>query len=110
MHILGDGLVNAGLQDPVLDVDRLAVKYSNSANIFKDLTLVGARNALRERAPGLTGKQRFARMQAALESAAVDSEITLDLELVYGHCWGAGPKNDPANYRIDANQIPVRRN
>jgi malonyl-CoA O-methyltransferase len=110
MHILGDGLVNAGLQDPVLDVDRLAVKYSNSANIFKDLTMVGARNALRERAPGLTGKQRFARMRAALDSAAVDSEITLDLELVYGHCWGAGPKNDPANYRIDANQIPVRRN
>jgi hypothetical protein len=48
-------------------------------------------------------------MQAALDSAAVAGEITLDLELVYGHCWGAGPKNDPANYRINASQIPVRR-
>jgi len=109
MHILGDGLVNAGLRDPVLDVDRLAVKYSSSANIFRDLTSVGGRNALRGRAPGLTGRQSFDRMTAALNGAAVDGKIALDLELVYGHCWGAGPKNDPANYRIDASQIPVRQ-
>ena len=109
MHDLGDGLVNAGLRDPVLDVDRLSVSYTNSARLFADLTAVGARNALNQRAHSLTGKQRYGAMVAALDDMAVEGNITLDLELVFGHCWGAGPKIDPANYRIDAGQIPVRR-
>jgi len=108
MHDLGDALVNAGLRDPVLDVDRLSVSYTSCEDLFKDLTAVGARNALQQRASGLTGKQRFAAMVAALENAAIDGNIHLDLELVYGHCWGNGPKMDPSNYRIDASGIPIR--
>ncbi|NQV85516.1 MAG: methyltransferase domain-containing protein [Woeseiaceae bacterium] len=107
MHDLGDGLVGAGLRDPVLDVDRLRVDYQNSDRLFADLTAVGARNALRQRANTLTGKQRYAAMVAAL--SGVDGKIGLDLELVYGHCWGSGPKMDPANYRIDASRIPLRK-
>ena len=109
MHDLGDGIVNAGLRDPVLDVDRLSVSYKNSDGLFADLTAVGARNALQQRSHTLTGKQRYGAMVAALDSVAVDGNIALELELVYGHCWGAGPKIDPSNYRIDAAQIPIRR-
>lgn len=109
MHDLGDGLVNAGLRDPVLDVDRLSVSYQNSAHLFADLTAVGARNALSQRAHSLTGKRCFGAMVAALDGTAVEGHITLDLELVFGHCWGAGPKLDPTIYRLDAAQIPVRR-
>ena len=47
---------------------------------------------------------------AMLDAAPANLMATnLDLELVYGHCWGAGPKNDPAAWRIDASQIPLRR-
>ncbi len=109
MHDLGDGLVNSGLRDPVLDVDRLSVTYSDSDKLFADLTAVGARNVLQQRVRGLTGRHHYAAMIAALEDAAVGDGITLELELVFGHCWGAGPKMDPLNYRIDAQQIPVRR-
>ncbi len=109
MHDLGDGLVGAGLCDPVLDVDRLSVSYENTEALFADLTAVGARNSLRERAPGLTGRHRYSAMTGALRDAAGDGRISLNLELVYGHCWGAGPKMDPHNYRIDANRIPLRR-
>ena len=35
--------------------------------------------------------------------------ISLDLELVYGHCWGSGPKYDPGNFKIDATRIPIRQ-
>jgi len=109
MHDLGDGLVNAGLRDPVLDVDRLSVSYKNTEQLFADLTAAGARNTLRQRRPGLAGKERFSGMVAALNDAAAGGRIELNLELVYGHCWGAGPKKDPANYQIDASRIPVRR-
>ena len=107
MHDLGDGLVGAGLSDPVLDVDRLCIRYDSADKLFRDLTRAGARNALADRARGLAGRRSFAAMTAALADSG--GKITLDLELVYGHCWGAGPRNDPANYRIDAGQITRRR-
>jgi len=106
MHDIGDGLVRAGLRDPVLDVDRLTVRYQDPEKLFADLTSVGARNALQRRNRSMVGKRHFRQMTAAL---ARSGEISLDLELVYGHCWGGGPAVDPANYRIDAGGIPVRR-
>ena len=109
MHDLGDGLVNAGLADPVLDVDRLSVSYDSTEKLFADLTAMGGRNALRERNRSLVGKQRFRHMTDELRKSGTDGKITLNLELVFGHCWGAGPKMDAANYRIDATQIPRRK-
>lgn len=109
MHDLGDGLVNAGLSDPVLDVDRLSVSYSNTERLFADLTATGARNSLQNRSRGLTGRRRFAAMVMALDEATTEKSISLDLELVYGHCWGAGRKSDPGNFEIDATRIPIRR-
>jgi len=106
MHDLGDGLVRAGLRDPVLDVDRLSVSYTSCAQLFADLTAVGARNSLEQRVKGLTGRKRFAAM---IEILNEPGSISLDLELVYGHCWGSGPKNDPGNFKIDASGIPIRR-
>jgi len=108
MHDIGDGLVRAGLADPVLDVDRLSISYETPARLFADLTQAGARNTHHGRGRGLAGKGRFRAMIDALMAAQSDGKIRLDLELVYGHCWGSGPRNDPADYRIDANRIPLR--
>jgi len=107
MHDIGDGLVRAGMRDPVLDVDHLTVRYESTGKLFTDLTRAGARNALADRARGLAGRASFSAMSAAL--ADNEGQIALELELVYGHCWGAGPKNDPGNYQIDATRIPRRR-
>lgn len=109
MHDIGDGLVTAGLRDPVLDVDRLEVRYQNSAKLFNDLSTMGARNALAGRPPGLTGRGRFHAMTESLENSSSGPGLSLNLELVYGHCWGAGPKNDPANWGVDPSSIPIRR-
>ena len=110
MHDIGDGIVRAGLADPVLDVDRLTVSYENADRLFDDLARAGARNALPGRPRGLMGRRRLAAIRRALAGAAGDGRIVLDLELVYGHCWGAGPRNDPADYRIPANRISRRAN
>ena len=106
MHDIGDALVRAGLRDPVLDVDRLTVRYDEASKLFADLTRMGARNALCGRNRSLVGKGRFRDMISALKSGGGD--IRFDLELVYGHCWGGG-RRDPADYRIDASTIARRR-
>ena len=107
MHDIGDTLVRAGLAEPVLDVDRLTVQYADPASLFRDLTQTGARNSLRERSRGLLGRRRFEKLVTELRGHGAG--ITLALELVYGHCWGTGPRDEPANYRIDAAQIGRRR-
>ena len=107
MHEVGDALTRAGLRDPVLDVDRLDVSYGDASRLFDDLTAAGARNALHGRRPGLTGRQRFDAMRRAL--AGEGGTLRLGLELVYGHCFGAGARRDPADIRIEAGAIRRRR-
>jgi malonyl-CoA O-methyltransferase len=109
MHDIGDAAVRSGLRDPVLDVDRLTVSYENYERLFADLTSVGARNTLQQRNQSLVGKHRFAQMVAALTGGGNGEKISLDLELVYGHCWGGGPRTGPASFRVDASRIPRRR-
>ena len=108
MHNVGDAAVRAGLSDPVLDVDRLRIQYENPASLFRDLTGSGARNCLAERSSVLTGKQHFAAMQRALQATVGDAGIELELELVYGHCWGSGPRPRDGEVRIDASRIGRR--
>ena len=109
MHNIGDALVRAGLSDPVLDVDRLAISYENADRLFTDLTRTGARNALAGRSRGLLGRTRFQAMKDALTARGEAGQIVLDLELVYGHCWGTGAKNKAGQFHVDANRIPLRR-
>lgn len=109
MHDIGDALVRSGLRDPVLDVDRLSIQYDSPKKLFADLTDVGARNALTQRDRSLTGRQHFNRMLGALTAASDKQSIKLELELVYGHCWGAGPRIAAGGVTIDASSIPHRR-
>jgi hypothetical protein len=48
-------------------------------------------------------------MKAALAAPGEEGQIALELELVYGHCWGSGARNAAGHVRIDANRIPLRR-
>ena len=89
MHDIGDGLVRAGFADPVLDVDRLTVDYEDPGRLQDDMTSLGP--------------------FAVFENATPPPGLSLELELVYGHCWGRGPRLDPGNITIDANRIPLRR-
>jgi len=106
MHDVGDALVQAGLRDPVLDVDQLSVTYRSSDALFRDITAAGARNSLLQRAHGLAGRRRFGVMTDALFGAG---EAALQFELVYGHCWGCGPRSATGGVPIDARNIPLRR-
>lgn len=109
MHNIGDALVHSGLRDPVLDVDRLSVSYRNSEALLRDLTATGARNSLRDRPRGLLSRDRFVRFQDALRAASTDDALYLQLELVFGHCWGGGQHDPTAGFAIDAGNIPLRK-
>jgi malonyl-CoA O-methyltransferase len=105
MHDLGDALMRSGLGDPVLDVDRLVVKFPGLAELERDLDACGGRNCLQARRQTLTGKNRYRAMQQRFLALGDGAAVPLELELVYGHAWGRGQHSDPSEYRIDAESI-----
>lgn len=109
MHNVGDGLMRAGLRDPVLDTDFLNVSYRDTGSLFRDLTLLGARNSLCDRSKSLTGKGRFREMENQLRQRFSDGLLELRLELVYGHAWGAGPPRPAGEHLVDVTQIKRRQ-
>jgi len=90
MHDIGDAAVSA---------------YEKPQALFDDLTATGGRNSLLNRRRSLLGRAQFEAMTAALAGAGA---LTLDLELIYGHCWGSGVQPDGGEVRIDAMQIGHR--
>jgi malonyl-CoA O-methyltransferase len=88
MHDVGDALVRAGLQEPVLDVDRTQLTYDDGMAVMRDLKSIGARNATAGRPRSLVGRKRLQRVLAAYESFRKDGRLPATYEIVYGAAWG----------------------
>lgn len=88
LHDLGDAALAAGLKDPVLDSDRVTLHYPDVRTLMVDLKGLGATNADRDRAHGLTGKARFKAMLDAYETRRHDGRIPATWEIVTLHAWG----------------------
>lgn len=91
MHDVGDAMINAGLRDPVLDVDRYTLTYSEPRALLKELKGLGATHADRARERHLTGKSHYRAMLAAYEAMRVDGRIPATWEVVTAHAWGPPP-------------------
>lgn len=91
MHDIGDAMINAGLRDPVLDVDRFTLTYSEPRKLLEELQGLGATNADTTRARGLAGKSRYRAMLEAYETMRVDGRIPATWEVVTAHAWGPPP-------------------
>ena len=92
MHDIGDMLVAAGFADPVMDMEALIVTYPDPTALLRELKHLGATNATRGRAHGLMGRNRYARMLAALEAMRRDGRIPATFEVIYGHAWKGEPR------------------
>jgi malonyl-CoA O-methyltransferase len=110
MHDIGDGLVQAGLCDPVLDTDFLKVSYRDTSSFFRDLTFVGGRNSISNRTKTLTGKDRFRNMKRQLDNRFRDGLLEIKLEIIYGHAWGSRAQQPAKEFRVEAAQIRRRKN
>ncbi len=88
MHDVGDAMLAAGLRDPVLDVHRYTLTYSEPRKLLEELRGLGATNADHARMRGLTGKTRYRCMLAAYEGMRLDGRIPATWEVVSAHAWG----------------------
>jgi malonyl-CoA O-methyltransferase len=87
MHDLGDALVRAGFAEPVLDVERYTLEYRDLRALLADLKASGAGNAVRDRPKGLTGRRRFAAVEARYEGYRQQGRLPATFEVVFGQAW-----------------------
>jgi malonyl-CoA O-methyltransferase len=99
MHDLGDIMVNSGYAAPVMDVERIVLTYGAVDDLMHDLKAIGANNATRQRARGLTGKARMQVMRDAYEDFRRDALLPATYEVVYGHAWA--PRDKEASVSVD---------
>ena len=91
MHDIGDAMLNAGLRDPVLDVERYTLTYSEPRKLLEELRGLGATHADAARERHLTGKSHYRAMLTAYESMRTDGRIPATWEVVTAHAWGPPP-------------------
>ena len=89
VHDVGDALVRAGFSEPVLDVDRIELGYSDALALMRDLKAIGAHNVTAGRPRTLLGRAHLERMQAAYESERVNGVLPATYEVIYGASWGS---------------------
>jgi len=97
MHDLGNGLLAAGLAEPVMDIERFTLTYPDVFGLMRDLKAIGAHNAAASRQRGLTGRARLAAMQSAYEVRRRDGVLPATYEVVFGQAWG--PTGEPRRGR-----------
>lgn len=91
MHDIGDMLVHAGFQHPVMEMEVLTLTYADLISLMRDLKGLGAHNASVERRRGMMGKSSWQKLEKAYEAFRIDGRLPASFEVIYGHAW-AGDK------------------
>ena len=79
----------AGFAEPVVDIDRITVRYAGVARLVADLRAAAATNMLAERSRTGPGKAWATRLAATFtDSADADGRTSETLEIVHFHGWG----------------------
>lgn len=88
MHDIGDMAVRAGLQEPVIDVERIEISYRDVTSLVRDLRACGGTNVAAGRRSTLTGPRRWRRFESTLLSRRAAERFAVTAELVFGQAWG----------------------
>ncbi len=98
MHDWGDLLVQAGFAEPVMDMERITLTYTDVDALIADLRSLG-RNLNANRFAALRGRQWLARLREALSghtfpaaSEAAKGRLQLTFEVIYGHALKPAPR------------------
>lgn len=110
MHDIGDAMMRTGLAEPVLDIERFTLTYSEVMTLMRELKSIGAHNVTQGRQHGLTGKGVFKQMVANYELSRREGVLPATYEVVFGQAWGnqSATSISHGEVRVPINQIGRR--
>lgn len=91
MHDLGDELIQAGLAEPVMDMDLLTLTYQDVMSVMVDLKSIGANTILKNQKKaaeqGLVTPGKLKKVISHYEQYRKEGVIPASYEVIYGHAW-----------------------
>jgi malonyl-CoA O-methyltransferase len=108
LRALGDGLLRAGLGEPVLDADRFTIRYQDLRQLTGDLRDTGTTNVSGQRQRGLTGPRAWRRMAAAYaEQQDAEGRLPVTVEVLQGQAWCPDPAARPRRGSLAEVSVPL---
>ncbi len=86
MHDIGDQMLGAGFQSPVMEMETLTLTYQTVTDLLRDLKAIGAQT-VSTRSKSLMGKDKFKLMMQMYESYRTNDKLPATYEVIYGHAW-----------------------
>lgn len=88
MHDMGDDLLRAGFENPVMDIENFTLTYKDVVHLARDLKATGQQNCLSARRKTLTSKKRWQTMESTYEKYRdAQNRLPATFEVIYGHAW-----------------------
>jgi len=110
MHDYGDMMMRAGLADPVIDVERMTLTYTDAMQLMREIKGIGGANAQRERQRGMLGRRRLAAVCEAYEQFRdADGRLPCSYEVVHGHAWGPAQRRVAGETRVPLDTLQRKR-
>ena len=103
MHDWGDLVLKAGFSDPVMEMEKIVLTYTDPLKMIQDWHQLEGNN-LRLRSPGLRGRALFERFKIFLNEK-FEPPYRLTVEVIYGHAWRVEKKNSPQEFTIPIEKI-----
>jgi len=87
MHDVGDGLLQTGYADPVMEAEVITLTYPGLDLLMADLRAIGANVTADGGRRGLTTPAVLSRLRQAYEAYRHQSQLPASYEVIYGHAW-----------------------
>ncbi len=87
MHDIGDGMLQGGFAEPVMESEIITVNYNKAETLLQDLKAIGANVTANGHRQGLLTRQMLSRLYQAYESYRINQQLPATYEIIYGHAW-----------------------
>jgi len=101
MHDVGDGLIQTGFANPVMEAETITVNYKNVDKLMADLRAIGANATAEGGRAGLTTPSVLSKLRLAYDIYRVEELLPASYEVVYGHAW------KPAANQVKTSELHV---
>lgn len=86
MHHVGDALLQAGFQDPVMDMEHITLEYNNLQTLLSDIKKAGATHFSSNKMKGLLSRERYLKfLQTVTQKHLKEGKLPITFEIVYGY-------------------------
>ena len=106
MHDIGDVLLKAGFENPVMDVEQVQFRYKKLNQLVRDLKLSGCNNLSLARRRSVLTPRQWAQVEEQYVKSATD-QLNATFEFVYGHAWIGERKRQQVDPNTHEVAIPL---